>query len=378
MITLRQIERQFGITIAPNDGSTRVSLYLKVRGGDAGERRQFLERELQNQKRLVGGLNKSRPQTRVVEDFFLRLANRLAFFDINTSCEGVAAFGDSKNLVVTMLPRLADSFVVVADSFHIRPLVRLPELFLRYVVVTLHGGHVAAYMRESSGTKMLFSYSPPVPELDEGGRADKKRRRNSMTLEYAARRLAGLSDTTLAVFGPRYLRTRFRKLLGEHHVRPPAFEGDADTSLEGLVLRSDRMFGQIAPPSAATIKEALAVASREGRLVTKLQDVLRAAAIGAVDTFVITTPDVLWSEAAVPTLRGQVEWAGSMPWTPRQLNGLDDCILDDVSETVLRGGGRVAELPLLRTVGTPAFAIVRWRFQGGGQMSQTAPLRAES
>jgi hypothetical protein len=45
------------------------------------------------------------------------------------------------------------------------------------------------------------------------------------------------------------------------------------------------------------------------------------------------------------------------------LSFADDCLLDDLGETVLRSGGRVAELPLLKNLGSPAFAILRWRLK---------------
>jgi hypothetical protein len=171
---------------------------------------------MQNQRRALVQLGRSREQQRLLQEFFLRLEDRLFLLDLSDGCHGVAAFGDSKNLVVTMLPRLSESFAVVADSFHIRPLLRLPELFLRYVVVTLHGGHVAAYAREPGAIRKLFSFTPPATDDEGVGRVEKKRRRNSLTLEHAASRIASLSDTTVAVFGPRYLRTRFRKTLEGH------------------------------------------------------------------------------------------------------------------------------------------------------------------
>jgi hypothetical protein len=371
MITLRQIERQFGIPLAPADGLIRISLYLRISGESPGQRRLFLERELHSQFRNLSRLERSRLNEGLLAEFMQRLTARLALLDLDAQSGGLAVFGDQKQIWMSLIPRLAESFAVVSESFHIRPLLRLPEFFSRYVIVTLHGGHAAAYLREGQSTKKLFSFTPPPVDDSDAGRAEKKRIRSARTMDFAAAQIAALSDASVLVFGPRYLRTRFRKLLAKSKLRPPAFEADADVPLGGLVERADRIMGQDAPDVAKALREQVDVAGRDGRLAVTIPEIFRAAALGAIETFVITSPEELWSEAALPQLRGQIQGGSAIPTWSKQNSYRDDCLLDDVGETVLRSGGSVAELPLLRNLGTPAFAILRWRTRYGAKGSAT-------
>lgn len=361
MITMRHIERQFGIPVAPTDNQLRLSLYLKTAGTTPSERRQKLGRELHNQHRKVLALHPTRGQESLVNEIFERLQARLNVLDLPEKAEGVGAFADTKQLLVYVLPRLGTSFVAASNTFHIRPLLRVPEFFSRYTIVTLHGGHAAGYLRSGNALRKIFSFTPE-PTLDESAnRSEKKRIKSSQTMDHALEKIAELGDISLCVFGPRYLRARFRKLLAKQHLRPPVFEADADSTLEDLVIRADRTIGDSPEAAAGRLREQITAAERSGLIINKMSEIITAAATGAVDSLVITSTDSLWSDAVWPLLRSSASAATILPWSEQQLSLTDDCLLDDLGETVLRGGGKVAELPLFKSFGSPAFAILRWR-----------------
>ena len=73
MITMRHIERQFGIPVAPADNQLRLSIYLKAIGSTPSERRQNLVRELHNQERQVFALHPTRGQESLVKGIFIKL-----------------------------------------------------------------------------------------------------------------------------------------------------------------------------------------------------------------------------------------------------------------------------------------------------------------
>ncbi len=361
MITMRHIERQFGIPVAPADNQLRLSIYLKTAGTTPSERRQNLHRELHNQERQVSALHPTRGQESLVKEIFTKLQHRLSVLDLPEKAEGIVAFADAKQLLVYVLPRLGSSFVAASNTFHIRPLLRVPEFFSRYTIVTLHGSHAAGYLRSGNGLRKIFSYTPEPAESEATNRTEKKRIKSSQTMEHALDKIAELGDISLCVFGPRYLRARFRKLLAKQHLRPPVFEADADSTLEDLVSRADRTIGDSPEAAAAKLRDQITAAQRTGLIINNMPDIITAAATGAVDSLIITSTDSLWSDAVWPLLRSSSTATTIVPWSEQQLSFADDCLLDDLGETVLRSGGRVAELPLLKNLGSPAFAILRWR-----------------
>ncbi len=353
MMTAQNLETQYGIPLAPKDDKLRLSIYLKFSGTSSEEIRSNIERDIKHQTRELHRFHPAASDLKLIRTAYEQISLRLQGFNLSRDSEGVVAFAEEGCLKLHFMPKLEESFVAASSTYHIRPLLRLAGYFSHYMIVTLHANHTAGYLRHRGIVKKVFSHSPesrvPIGFLS----SRQKKKNTEQMLEYALDQIKNNEDMPVCVFGSRYLRSRFKRLLEAHQLRSPAMESGAKIGLSDLVRQCDERMGVDPDASVLTLREKMDAANRSGLLVTNIQEIMQAAYHNAIDSLVVTSPQMFWSESTLPLSARSI--------TKTQSGLSDDCLLDDLAEGVLKSGGKVAEYQFLHSVGAPAFAILRWK-----------------
>lgn len=293
--------------------------------------------------------------------------------------EGLAAFRADGVLETYRLWPPPPERAVVADSFHVKPLLRSLQDRNRYHVLALGSRRVALFDGSERGLvpRVLPGLPPPLEAAgtgEAGGRGgirggarggpgkvpaegDGGRREETLRLFRAAdvalrESLPGATPILLA--GPGSVLSAFRELCTHPATFPEGVEGAVDD------VGVDELHERVLPTALRALE------ARNGRLVEEFQkaldrglgsDVLtavaEAAVAGRVRRLVV---------AGGKTLFGRMDRVtGEVTLHAGQSGPQDDDVLDDLAETVLSRGGEVFVLDAAKMPHeAAAVAIYRW------------------
>lgn len=300
----------------------------------------------------------------------------------NARREGIALFAAPGVHIAQHLDRPVPELAVVANSFHLKPLLRILQTMERYHVLTLTKERIALFVGDRDGLSPVELH-PDVPAtLEAALGAHETHRETTIASSGGVERMHGhrtaAEDHELDT--ERFFRAVDRAI--EHHYSakdglPIILAGLSDqlsmfqrirknpnVLLEGVSVHpgaisvadlTERSWKLMKPYVDASMKQqvdAYHAAAAHGKGLSVPQDVAVAAVEGRVETLFVESGRILPGIVDAST--------GTITFDSNDETDVDD-ILDDVAEIVLRAKGRVLVLDAEHMpAGTGLAAILRY------------------
>ena len=221
--------------------------------------------------------------------------------------------------------------IVVADSFHIKPLIRIKNNVRGFFIVTMSSRAINVLIENSGHLIKLDSYRNE-PGIEGTNKKDPKDFFLSSSQElnklFTAYRLpiilAGVKDHI----------GHMKKLLNQSMLMGESIVGNVE-KMKALELQ-DKVYKILTPyyeqQELGALNE-LEIALSRDRAVTYLEDISISAVAGKIQKLFVVENKHVWGSINKQT--------GEILITPRQVNAHDDDVLDDLCQLVLSKGGEV-------------------------------------
>jgi hypothetical protein len=371
--------------LAPREGPC-TSVFLPTHRPASGAKEDTIRFKnlLTKAERKLGESLRSRDVTGIMEPL-RTLARETRFWQ--GQLDGLAVFRSPDFLSFYRLPMALPERVVVADTFHVRPLIRFLQRERRYYVLALSRNHVTFYEGTSSG---LTPVTPPdLPDSlidaigrDEwesflnyhaasragtstervfhghgGGLEDEAKEdllRYFRVLDEALWRFLREETAPLILAGVGYYHPLYRSVSRYPHIVRRGVEGNFDH------VTPKELFERVWPVVEEILVERQDEALREYQRVngsgTSTDDVLAvavAAAHGRVRRLMVARGQHLWGSLDRKT--------GEVTSNSHRASDTQDDVLDDLAELVLARGGEVLMFePDRMPTASPVAAVMRW------------------
>ncbi len=276
--------------------------------------------------------------------------------------KGVAFFKSSSAFYHTTLRVAPPELVVVADSFHVKPLLHCISSRPACYAFALTSRQIKVFRVEGDHVTSVKSYANKLEENDnkkKGGFIGQRKRNKEVTDKFirdVAKKLHkdfNLRHRGIAILGPRALR---RKLEVELAAKTPLnvfHQSTLYASLEEMgVAVEEAMSAQTKTKSQKFVKR-LINTSDKGMITSSLDEIASAAVQGRIERLVIDPFIQVWG------LYNRTN--GLVRTYNKQISHEDDCVMDDISEEVIKNGGDVVffDSSQLENV-APYMAVLRW------------------
>lgn len=221
--------------------------------------------------------------------------------------------------------------VVVADSFHIKPLIRIKNNVRGFFIVTMSSRAINVLIENSGHLIKLDSYRNE-PGIDGTNKKDPKdfflNSAQELNKLFTAYRLpivlAGVKDHI----------EHMKKLLNQSMLMGEAIVGNVE-KMRGTELQ-EKVYEILAPyydqQELGAINE-LEIAMNRDHAVTYLEDIAVSAVQGKIVKLFVVENKHVWGSIN--------RHNGELMIAPRQINAHDDDVLDDLCQIVLAKGGEV-------------------------------------
>lgn len=343
-----------------------VSLYMPTHRHHPGTEQDPIrfKNALKEAERLLSDRHSAR-EIRALLDPMVSVSN-LAFW--RHQGDGLAMLRSAEVLQEFRLPMSVPDLVVVAESFHVRPLLRCLHSNERYFVLALSRNDIAVY--QGSMTSLTRMEIPQLPgSLSEFPGA--RRQKSTLTAHATAsggavRRMHGAGGTEPSIevdlvpyfraidralgkalrndgapvilAGVEYYLPIYRRITRLKQFADAIIPGSPDAMTESELQDrawpiAQRLLRQGEERALADYRRA----AERGRSSTKLEDVARLARRGKVRRLILPLGVRIWGTTDPDS--------GEIHRMPGQQGSLDDDILDDVAEAVYRAGGEVITVP---------------------------------
>lgn len=301
----------------------------------------------------------------------------------NPPAEGFALFSSEKLGAYYSLPIRMPERVVVAESFHVRPLVRFLQANQHYYLihvskkqVRLCKGSVAGLapvdlsrlpgsLAEALGVvererQLSFHSGGSVGgPIFHGGGSDKRDNQHDRlaffrAVAQALREALRDEKAPLIFAGPTEYHAAFQSVCRYPHLLQDGLSGNFDDADEGkLHAQAWPLIAREIEKDEQRLLEQYGTRAAHGRGTTELQAIARAAVQGRVETLMVARNRQLW---------GELDQAnGTLRYHDAQRDAHDDDVLDELGEAVLLRGGHVLSLlPERMPEGALAAAVFRW------------------
>lgn len=288
--------------------------------------------------------------------------------------DGLAMFRTPDSFTFYQLQRPVEELVVVADSFHIKPILRLVQSADRFQVLCLdrHNFRIfegnrdvldevdladlATNIKEALGDELtephqtVASYAgsgrpghgEPAMHHGHGGRKDEakidmERFFRHVDREVEARFSRPSGQPLLLATLPEY-QAEFRRISRNPALLPEGIATDAG-AMTADALR-ERAWKAVEPgylARLAALTDDFGAADASGKAVSRIADGAREAAAGRIGTLLVEAGRIV--PGRIEPTSGEIEAAPSL-----EDPAVDD-LLDDIAEAVLRTKGRVVVVP---------------------------------
>lgn len=224
-----------------------------------------------------------------------------------------------------------NDLIVVADSFHIKPLIRIRNNVKGFFIVTMSSRAINVLIENHGHLVKLDSYRNE-PGIDGNNKKDPKEFFLSSSQElnklFAAYRLpiilAGVKDHI----------GHMKRLLNQSMLMDQYIVGNVE-KMKALELQ-EKVYKILTPYyeklEQGALKD-LEVAMNRGRAITFLEDIAISAVYGKISKLFVVENRFVWGSINQHT--------GEIFIAPRQVNAHDDDVLDDLCQIVLSKGGEV-------------------------------------
>jgi hypothetical protein len=224
-----------------------------------------------------------------------------------------------------------NDLVVVADSFHIKPLIRIKNNVRGFFIVTMSSRAINVLIENSGHLIKLDSYRNE-PGIDGTNKKDSKEfflnAAQELNKLFTAYRLpiilAGVKDHI----------GHMKKLLNQSMLMNESIVGNVE-KMKAIELQ-ERVYKILTPyyeeQELGALNE-LEIAMARERAITYLEDIAISAVYGKISKLFVVENRFVWGSINKHT--------GEIFIAPRQVNAHDDDVLDDLCQIVLEKGGEV-------------------------------------
>jgi hypothetical protein len=275
---------------------------------------------------------------------------------------GIGIFISPTTQAFVCLPAAPRERVVVADSFHLKPVMKALASGVgsfAILALSLRGAH---FFESDAGSVHLTHTLP----LDRRARehldaAEVVRDSRTLLRQYlrridrAVRGWIGRGRRPLILAGPAYLRALYREVNTYPYLINDGFALDAMIHIDALYARALRVLSTTIERSITQDLAALRDVTDDPNVTFDVKTASKWVALGLVDKMFVADDATI--RGSFDGTTGEIilhEVAGS------------DCVLDDLAEEVLRKGGRVVCVP---QSGLPKRALLA-AFRGGCEISR--------
>lgn len=302
-------------------------------------------------KNLVNGveesLNRSFPvrEVRALLDPLRRLQDDAHFW--NHTLDGLAVLASSKRFDVHKLPRTVRQLAIVADSFHVKPLLRYFQSADRFEVLAVAEDKFALFEGNRYHLDPIdapkVSARPPAPSDPTAQRVGGEGMAGYFRAvdEAVTRDVSKPSGVPLVLAGFTENAAAFRAVARNPHMLAEGITGIDPFAIDAAALRA-RAWAVLEPHYLARLAKltddfGTALGRQQG--TGDLSDAARAAVAGRVGTLLVDADQVI---------PGSIDLTTGAIKSDDLANPKVDDKLDDLAELVLRAGGEVVMVPAER------------------------------
>jgi hypothetical protein len=224
-----------------------------------------------------------------------------------------------------------NDLVVVADSFHIKPLIRIKNNVRGFFIVTMSSRAINVLIENSGHLVKLDSYRNE-PGIEGVNKKDSKNfflnSAQELNKLFAAYRLpiilAGVKDHI----------SHMKELVNKSMLINESIVGNVEKMKPSeLQERVHEILKPYYAQQEVTALNELEIAMRRDQAVTYLEDIAISAVLGKITKLFVVENRFVWGSINKHT--------GELFISPRQMNAHDDDVLDDLCQMVLSKGGEV-------------------------------------
>jgi Bacterial archaeo-eukaryotic release factor family 7 len=298
------------------------------------------------------------------------------------SLDGFAVFLSSHLSVAYRLPMAVPERAVVADSFHVKPLIRFLRANARYFVLSVSQNAVSLYegSQFGAGTVDLTTLPPNlrealvIPEYDRAvtahgggmggvafhGRGAGKEETKDTLLKYFRAIDKGLREflreerAPLLLASVKYYQPIYREANTYAHLLPEMLEGNYEH------VNGDKIHAEAWPIVSAGFERQTAewveryrALAGSGLASDDIEAIAMAALSGRVRAVLAAEGETVWGKLDRRT--------GALTYHDRQIGTEDDDLLDDLCEECLKRGAEVYVVPrAVMPTASPIAAVYRF------------------
>lgn len=344
---LRQLLARGGEASSPH-----VSIYVPL-GVTVEERERARERLARLVSRAEALLLRHYPQ---MTSAFVRpmkaLAERLARI---APAKGLAVFCSPKRVAYVPLESRVAEMAVVADSFHVKPLLPLAQAHEAFFVLSLDAGLARLFDGNSNGLeeREAFRATPSLvgtkviayrPHLSAGSEVGGRRVGQPSTsrdiaayyadVDRRVKKLIGRRRTPVVLVGSSEAVGLYRSLsrVGTLASKDIRVEGGSAYGMAHLHELAWPIACESIVAQRRRLTRAYKISRLRGQVLERFEDIVKATDEGRVETLFLEAGVHVW---------GRIESGGHIRIAKSQDDGPADDLLDDMAERVLAKGGKV-------------------------------------
>lgn len=265
--------------------------------------------------------------------------------------KGVGVFRSQSTIGYVLLREPVEEQAVVADSFHLRPLIDWIQESHKYYVMTLTSERVQLYLGTPQVLESLTEYTPG-PEHRVNRKGAVMTDKFFFTINERLRKSGELGHCPLILMGSPELVRAYRDVNSYSSViDEPVGAHFALDNIESLRERILPLIRSWYSEKEATALSEFSKGRDHKRAVDQIEEIARASIKGRVKTLILAKGVHLWG-----LLSG-----GKVAMQDANESLRADDVLDDLAEQVVARGGQVISLDSRRMpTGSPIAAVLHW------------------
>ena len=243
-----------------------------------------------------------------------------------------------------------NDLIVVADSFHIKPLIRIRNNVKGFFIVTMSSRAINVLIENNGHLVKLDSYRNE-PGIDGNNKKDSKE--FFLNASQELNKLFTAYRLPIVLAGVKDHINHMKRLVDQSMLMDQFVVGNVE-KIKALDLQ-EKVYDILTPYydklEQCALKD-LEAAMTNGRAITFLEDIAISAVYGKISKLFVVENRFVWGSINQKT--------GEIFIAPRQVNAHDDDVLDDLCQIVLAKGGEVVVVKKINHFeGHYAVAIVK-------------------
>jgi len=253
--------------------------------------------------------------------------------------KGLIVFFSSDSSWYLKVQSSINDLVVVADSFHIKPLIRIKNNESGFFLISMSSKAISVFLETNSHLFRLDTYRNPMILSDTDTNKVKPEDHREFVMQSALEINKTLAAYKLPIIlaGVRDHLGHMRKYLDHSMILTESIVGNVERLKRDDIRQ--KCFEILTPYYYQ--KEEIAIAEldlavKKNHAITFIEDIAISAVYGKIRKLFVMENKQLWGSLNKST--------GEILISPRQTNSHDDDLLDDISQIVLNKGGEVIVL----------------------------------